>query len=180
VTKWLVRLTRNGARSLDLTPPLSAEGLLCALVLAPSTFPRNRFPSLFLHPDAKRARSRAAQIRTVVRHLAGKTRTRLELLTFDDRTDGGYAVISYRIADIKLERSAWLDRLELALVRVAVDRIGQVPDPALRERMNRLGALRDPRLAPTQEDHRAIEGALLDWGRCIVGTTAPGAEPGGA
>jgi hypothetical protein len=179
LSKWLVRLTKNGARSLDLHPPLSSEGLLCALVLAPLTFPRNKFPSIFQRPEAKRARDRAAQIRTVVRHLAGRTRARVELTTLDERADGEYAVLAYRMAEIRFERSAWLDRLELALVRVAIDRMAQVTDVALRERMKRMGALMDPRLAPIAEDHRAIEHALSDWGRCIVGTVGPGVEPGG-
>jgi hypothetical protein len=170
VSKWLALLTRRGARSLDVIGAPSPEGLLCVLVLAPSAFPRNRFPTLFVRADAKRVRARAAQLRTIIRHLAGKARAKVELSTFVQEGDKEMAIVGYRIRDLKLERKAWLDRLELALVRVAIDRIGSVDDPALRRRMAELGALDDPRLAVTDGDRRTIERALAAWGTCVTRT----------
>jgi hypothetical protein len=94
--------------------------LLCALVLAPTTFARNRFYSLFTEPSARRTRSRAAQLRTIVRHLAHDN-PRAELRELVALEDGTF-VLRYAIRRLRLERTSVLDRLELALVRFAVGR----------------------------------------------------------
>jgi len=48
---------------------VSPEGLLCALVLAPDTFARNRFFGLFEQPECKWLCCRAARIRGIIRQL---------------------------------------------------------------------------------------------------------------
>ncbi|KYF93391.1 hypothetical protein BE20_09455 [Sorangium cellulosum] len=53
------------------TPPIDLEALFVALVLAPSTFSRNRFYSLYADPEARRVRRRAALLRSIVRQLVG-------------------------------------------------------------------------------------------------------------
>jgi hypothetical protein len=94
--------------------------LLSALVLAPTTFARNRFFSLFNEPSAKRTRSRAAQLRTIVRQLSHDT-LRAEFLELAPG-EGGSLVLRYGIHRLRLERTAVLERLELALIRFAVAR----------------------------------------------------------
>jgi hypothetical protein len=105
-----------------MTSPADVDrsALLCALVLAPTTFARNRFFSFFTEPSARRTRSRAAQLRTIVRQLAHDS-PRAELLELGPREEGNF-VLRYRIHRLSLERTSVLERLELGLVRFAVAR----------------------------------------------------------
>jgi hypothetical protein len=96
------------------------SALLCALVLAPTTFARNRFFSFFTEASARRTRSRAAQLRTIVRQLAHDN-PRAELLELGPRAEGNF-VLRYRIHRLSLERTSVLERLELGLIRFAVAR----------------------------------------------------------
>jgi hypothetical protein len=93
--------------------------LLSALVLAPTTFARNRFFSLFTESSAKRTRSRAAQLRTIVRQLSHDP-LRADFIELAPRE--GAFVLRYGIHRLRLERTAMLERLELALIRFAVAR----------------------------------------------------------
>jgi hypothetical protein len=94
--------------------------LLCALVLAPATFARNRFFSLFTESSARRVRSRAAQLRAIVRHLAHDN-PRAELGELTPAIDGTF-LLRYGIRRLKLQRTSVLERLELSLVRFAISR----------------------------------------------------------
>lgn len=94
--------------------------LLCALVLAPTTFARNRFFTLFTETTARRTRSRATQLRTIVRHLSHEN-PRATVLELALREDGSY-VLRYGIESLKLLRTSVLGRIELALVRFALSR----------------------------------------------------------
>jgi len=105
-----------------LHPEVDVDALLCALVLAPRTFARNRFFSLYLWSPAKRVRSRAAELRAIVRHLAGRGRVRADLVGLEPQ-HGCAVVLRYRLAHLSLERTAVLDALELGLVRFALDRV---------------------------------------------------------
>jgi hypothetical protein len=82
---------------------VDADALLCALVLAPRTFARNRFFSLYTQSAAKHARARAAELRTIVRP-----------------GDDGFIVLRYGVPGIRMERTAVLDALELPLLRFAL------------------------------------------------------------
>ena len=126
---------------------IDRDALLCALVLAPTTFARNRFFVLYTEPWARRTRSRAAQLRTIVRHLAAQTpKAELrELLPLDD----GGAILRYGVHDLHFERTAILDALELAVVRFA---LGRRPRAA--------GDAPDLRMATTDDDRRRVEQAL--------------------
>jgi len=123
------------------------EALLCALVLAPTTFARNRFFLLYTEPWAKKTRSRAAQLRTIVRQLVAhepKPAFR-ELLP----RDGGGAIVRYGVPDLHFERTATLDPLELSVVRFAIAR--------------RPGVLIEPNesaMHATDEDRKRVERAL--------------------
>ena len=94
--------------------------LLCALVLAPTTFARNRFFSLFTEMSARKTRSRAAQLRTIVRHFAHDD-ARAELVDLVPEKDGAFR-LRYEIRRLRLQRTSVLDALELSLVRFAVAR----------------------------------------------------------
>ncbi|WP_437714393.1 hypothetical protein WMF45_49715 [Sorangium sp. So ce448] len=111
-----------GAPSIERgAPPVDLEALLVALVLAPSTFSRNRFFSLYADPEARRVRRRAALLRSIVRQLvAGADRAGLA-----PAASGG-ALLTYDVPSLGLKRTAALDALELAVLRIAVAR-GAVP-----------------------------------------------------
>lgn len=109
-----------GAPPID-APAVDPEALLVALVLAPSTFSRNRFFSLYADPEARRVRRRAALLRSIVRQLvAGADRAGLA-----PAASGG-ALLTYDVPSLGLKRTAALDALELAVLRIAVAR-GAVP-----------------------------------------------------
>ncbi|KYF69947.1 hypothetical protein [Sorangium cellulosum] len=109
------------------SPPIDLEALFVALVLAPSTFSRNRFYSLYADPETRRVRRRAALLRSIVRQLvAGADRAGLA-----PAASGG-ALLTYDVPSLGLKRTAALDALELAVLRIAVARgvaRGKVPPP---------------------------------------------------
>jgi len=59
----------------DAPNALDEEGLLCALVLAPSTYSRNRFFGLFQNPNMGRVRRRAKLVRSLVRQMSREDKT---------------------------------------------------------------------------------------------------------
>lgn len=62
--------SEEGSGKVSMPPPLDEDGLLCALVLAPSTYSRNRFFGLYEVPSMKRVLRRAGLVRSLVRQLA--------------------------------------------------------------------------------------------------------------
>jgi hypothetical protein len=132
------------------------EALLCALVLSPLTFPRNRFFRLFSLPGAKSTRFRAAHIRSILRHLAEPNAepTRAKAFGTEDRG----AVVRYEVPRLGLHRTAVLDRLELAVLRFALARAGC--------------SLGEPTMQATDEDRFLVEDALAKLGRKL-GLAAP-------
>jgi hypothetical protein len=128
------------------------DALLCALVLAPMTFARNRFFALFTEPWARRTRSRAAQLRTIVRHLSAYEKTKAEVREMRPCEDGG-VVMRYGVPDLSLERTAMLEPLEIAVVRFALSR--------------RPRSASDPNTAVltlTDDDRRRVETSLFKLG----------------
>jgi hypothetical protein len=132
------------------------DALLCALVLAPTTFARNRFFVLYTEPWAKRTRSRAAQLRTIVRHLAAAT-PKAVLREVVPVAEGG-VVVRYAVPDLHFERTAMLEPLELSVVRFALARR---PRPAPDD----LASADESALAVTDEDRRNVEAALSKLGQ---------------
>jgi len=125
------------------------DALLCALVLAPTTFARNRFFVLYTEQWARRTRSRAAQLRTIVRHLAALT-PKSVVREVVPVAEGG-AVVRYAVPDLRFERTARLEPLELSVVRFALARR---PAPEI-----------DPAMSVTDEDRRSVEAALAKLGQ---------------
>jgi hypothetical protein len=132
-------------------PPADGDALLCALVLAPRTFARNRFYSLYTEPWARRTRARAAQLRAIVRELSAHVPHSIlhEIVPLEDSG----TVVRYGVPDLHFQRTAILGPLELAIVRFALSRRPRTPP--------------DPHAAAlklTEEDRRRVEGALARLG----------------
>jgi len=101
-----------------VTPrPPDAEGLLASLVLAPGTFPRNRFFSMYRDRGLALARARAAELRGVVRAILG-ARGEAELVSGAD-TEGGRRVV-VRVPRLGLTWTSELSAFERDVVDVAV------------------------------------------------------------
>jgi hypothetical protein len=146
------------------------EALLVALVLAPATYSRNRFFSLYTDPEVRRVRRRASLIRSIVRHISStmgapppyphvSSGTRGETLKIEP-VDGGAVALTYIVPSIGLRRTSILDPLELALVRFAVAR-------APKERAAAAA------LAPDDPDRLRIEAALVRLAPRAVPPSAP-------
>jgi hypothetical protein len=135
------------------------EALFCALVLSPLTFPRNRFFHLFGLPWARRTRFRAAQVRSMLRHLSCSEGEPARIDGLDEAGDGT-SRLTYRVPDLGLQRTAVLDRLELAILRFALARAGVAPS--------------EPAMHVTEEDRRLVENALVKLGRKLdLGPATP-------
>jgi hypothetical protein len=103
---------------------VNPDGLLCALVLAPNTFARNRFFGLFENPALRRVRRRAYHVRSVLRQLLGQGKERA-LLIGRAELDDSRVLLRYRIENLKMERSTALSALEAAVLSFALHRAGQ-------------------------------------------------------
>lgn len=102
------------------------DALLCALVLAPDAFSRNRFFDLYEQPDVRRLRRRATRVRGILRQLtSGGAEVTGELELADGRR-----LLRYRIAELGLSRTAALSPLEAAALRFSLARTQKTPvDP---------------------------------------------------
>lgn len=101
------------------------DALLCALVLAPHAFSRNRFFELFEQPDLKRLRRRATRVRGILRQLSSGAEVTGELELADGRR-----LLRYHVAELGLSRTAALSPLEAAALRFSLARARQTPvDP---------------------------------------------------
>jgi hypothetical protein len=115
--------------------------LLCALILVPQSYSRNRFFRLFEDPEARRARRRASRVRGMIRQLLTN---KAELLG-EQVLDDGQVLLRYRIRDLAFERSTALSQLEAAALRVALHRAGKgdlndADRELVEEALKRLGA----------------------------------------
>jgi hypothetical protein len=106
-----------------MTGALDPDALLCALILAPRTFPRNRYFALFESSVAARVRRRAARIRGIIRQLASKGVERAEI-TGEQVLEDGRLLIRFQVRGISLNRTAALTALEAATLHYALNRAG--------------------------------------------------------
>jgi hypothetical protein len=102
-------------------PRLDREALTVAMALVPGLYARNRFFSLFREPEVKRAKTRAAMIRGVVRQLAG-AHGAAEGLAFVRH--GDLCVLRYRVPSIRLERRVEMTETERACLVYLASRAG--------------------------------------------------------
>ncbi|MBX3183294.1 MAG: hypothetical protein KIT72_03995 [Polyangiaceae bacterium] len=120
------------------------DALLCALVLAPATFSRNRFYHLYEGAEGRRVRRRARRLRGLIRQLLGQGRERAELLGRIELSDGA-VLLRFRVENLAYQRSTSLSPLEASLVSYALSRAGEHElEAADRERVEAsLARLRD-------------------------------------
>ena len=100
------------------------DALLCALILVPTAFARNRFFKLFENPAALKVRRRASRVRGIIRQLCGTGRIKAEVIG-EQVLDDGQVLLRYRVEEIGLMRTAALSRLEAATLRFALSRAGK-------------------------------------------------------
>lgn len=117
------------------------DGLLCALILVPQSYSRNRFFRLFEDKEARRARRRASRVRGMIRQLLTNKAEMLGEQVLDD----GQVLLRYRIVDLAFERTTALSQLEAAALRCALHRAGkgELADhdrELVEEALKRLGA----------------------------------------
>jgi hypothetical protein len=127
-------------------PAVDLDALLCALVLAPRTFARNRFFALHENPSVRRVRRRASRVRGIIRQLVGTGEQRGEVVG-EQVLEDGQVLLRYRMHDLAFSRTTALSSLEAATLRYALHRAGA-------------GPLAD-------EDRREVEAALARLGREI-------------
>ena len=133
-----------------MTFSLDAEALLAALVLAPSTYSRNRFFDLYRRPEMRRIRRRAAVLRSITRQLTTQKHDGLRVST----TTSGDLEISYSVPELGFSRRASLKPFEASLVRyVVANRSASALDASPRDTERVLAAL--GRLAPPMDDRGA-------------------------
>ena len=99
------------------------DGLLCALVLVPPSFSRNRFSGMFQEPAVNKVRRRAARVRGIIRQLLGQGRQKAEL-TGEAVLDDGQVLLRFRVVGMSYDRTAALTQLEAAALRYALHRAG--------------------------------------------------------
>jgi hypothetical protein len=107
-------------------PHVELPALTVAMAVAPTVYTRNRMFAFFKDPEVRRARARAAQIRGIVRQLAGASGA-VEDCTFTRGRgveDAATVCLSYRIARIHLERHVELTELESACLLYLATKAG--------------------------------------------------------
>jgi hypothetical protein len=117
-------LSKRSKRGKGGSQLVSPEGLLCALVLAPDTFARNRFFGLYEDPVMRRARRRAYHVRGILRQLLGQGKDKA-LLIGRFELDDDRVLLRYRLDNVKLVRTTALSALESAVLSFALHRAGQ-------------------------------------------------------
>ena len=101
------------------------EALTVAMALAPGVYARNRMFALFANPAVQRAKSRAALLRGIVKHL-GRACAVSVTREGASRTAAGEVdfVLRYQIPALRLSRVAELSAVELATLRLMAARAG--------------------------------------------------------
>jgi hypothetical protein len=125
----VAELHSDGAQGRAACPAIDPDALLCALVLTPSAWSRNRFFGLFQDPALAHARRRAAVLRGLLRQVQRHADARLR---FEQHLEGG-AVAVLEVESLGYRRSSVLSAIERALVEYAVARArGLTPDESAR------------------------------------------------
>lgn len=110
------------ARSVDL----DVDAVLCVLILAPRTLPRNRYFFLFEDPKIRRVKRRAARVRGIIRQLTDDGPHAAEI-TGEAVLEDGRCVIRYRVPAVAASRTTALSALEAAALHYALHRAGKGP-----------------------------------------------------
>ncbi|HSC88610.1 MAG TPA: hypothetical protein VLC09_15110 [Polyangiaceae bacterium] len=131
-----------------VAPRVDSDALLVALVVAPGTYSRNKYFTLFQDPEAHRTRRRAQLVRSILKDLTepwpaqqgphGRVAPQAVVVA-EMAVEGGTRLV-YRVEEFDYTRSAILTPLELSALRFALARAG--------------------RGAVSPEDRRRVESAL--------------------
>jgi hypothetical protein len=89
------------------------------MALAPGVYARNRMFSFFASSAVQRAKSRAATLRGIVKHLG-----RVGGLTLTLEAGQTSSILRYEIPSVRLSRVVELSRVELATLRLLAARAG--------------------------------------------------------
>jgi hypothetical protein len=103
---------------------IDLEALLCVLILAPRTLPRNRYFFMFEDPNIRRVKRRAARVRGIIRQLTDKGARSAEV-TGEAVLEDGRCVIRYRVPALAASRTTALSALEAAALHYALHRAGK-------------------------------------------------------
>lgn len=101
------------------------ESLTVAMALAPGVYARNRMFDFFKKAGVAQARSRASMLAGIVKQLGESEGVTTVSVEPDDVPAGAARpryVLRYQIPELSLSRVATLSRLELATLRVLMDR----------------------------------------------------------
>ncbi len=113
------------------------DALLCALILAPDTYARNRFFQLFQAPEMAKVRRRARRVRSMIAQLTEPWPLRRHqdneqtspapraVVLAEELREDGMVVVRYRMIDIDFVRTTALEPLEAAALRYALARAGR-------------------------------------------------------
>jgi len=149
------------------------EALTVAMALAPGVYARNRMFALFANPGVQRAKSRAATLRGIVKHLARACALTLERNEVPgnagrDATGQVDFVLRYEIPILRLTRVVELSRVELAALRLLARRAGA----------HTLGADDEDRIVVETALARLLlaGGETSDLARAAQGLSTPPAE----
>lgn len=124
------RTARRPRLSPVLTPADESriEALTVAMALAPGVYARNRMFALFANPAVQYAKSRAATLRGIVKHLGRACAVTLAreggAREVRNATGDNVFVLRYQIPALRLTRVAELSRVELATLRLLASRAG--------------------------------------------------------
>jgi hypothetical protein len=97
------------------------NALLCALILAPQAFSRNRHFWLFEDPDRRKVRRRAGRVRGIARQLLGRGAHNAEVVGQQVLEDG-QVLLRYKVRELGYARTAALSQLEAASLRFVLHR----------------------------------------------------------
>jgi len=100
------------------------EALTVAMALAPGVYARNRMFSFFASSAVQRAKSRAATLRGIVKHLG-----RAGGITLTLEAGQSNSVLRYEIPSVRLSRVVELSPIELATLRLLASRAGATSLP---------------------------------------------------
>lgn len=100
---------------------------MCAMVLVPRTYARNRFFKLFDDPEYAHLRRRAKTVRGLIRELLGTGARKAEVVGSQVLED--QVLLRVQVAGLNYARTTALSPLEAALVSFATHRARRSPVP---------------------------------------------------